>query len=54
MSFRDPDEIRAQLEAMGSAKVKHLLSQQLLVHHLVVPAFAWLAEKEAENAARPG
>jgi hypothetical protein len=56
MSFRDDAQIRSQLEAIGPARVRHLLSQQLLVHHLVKPAFDWLAELDAEeaaNAARP-
>lgn len=41
---RGADEIRATLEAMGEAKVRHMLSQQLMVHHLIVPAHEWLTE----------
>lgn len=43
------DEKRAALEAMGEVRVRHLLKQQMLVHHLIVPAYAWLDELDAKR-----
>jgi hypothetical protein len=48
---------RHVLEALGPAKVKALLSQQLLVWHLIQPAHAWLTEldeKEKADATHEG
>jgi len=52
--YTDADN-RKVLEVIGPARVKHLLGQSLLVHHLIQPAHAWLTEldeKEAADAAR--
>lgn len=46
---RGADEIRTTLEAMGEAKVRHLLSQQLMVHHMIVPAHEWLTELDQQK-----
>jgi hypothetical protein len=40
---------RATLEAMGAARVRALLDQGRLVHHLNEPAMQWLAELDAKK-----
>lgn len=45
------DEARANLEAMGETRVRHALSQGLLVSHLIQPAHEWLDELAARVAA---
>ncbi len=52
---------RATLESLGELKVRHMLSQQTLVHHLIQPAYEWLTElddrrreKEAMDATPKG
>jgi len=48
-TLRDLGETRATLVVLGEARVRHLLAQQLLVHHLIVPAHEWLTELDAER-----
>ena len=55
IASREPDAIRATLEKMGAVKVRLLMSQGMLVHHLIVPAVDWLAEiEEKKDAAAQG
>ena len=44
---RSDSELRATLVAMGEDRVRHLLKQQMMVHHLIVPAHEWLTELDA-------
>ena len=43
------DAKRLNLMALGEVKVRHLLSQQLMVHHMIQPAHAWLDELDAKR-----
>ena len=43
------EEKRKALEELGEKRVRHLLSQSMMVHHLIVPAYGWLDELDAKR-----
>lgn len=47
-------EARATLEAIGEKRLRHLLSQGMLVSHLMQPAYAWLDELDKAQQGKDG
>lgn len=47
------DEHRERFEFLGREKVRDLLASDMLVQHLVMPAWAWLEELHDKEKSAP-